>query len=407
MVFEGPCGLPWENIEGEFRQRDWNVTVDEFLTMAVRRRKCLVASPDIRVDGALATTTSRSTLAPPIGATLGHTREMCKDVWVFPEQVVMDSGIPRNPLMPILKGHFWMHGERWELFGDSRRAVESFGDKGVDANSILVEGNQATGGRIAQALTLTAGSLVSKDGGRAGGGDPARQLRQGHRAGLVWFWGEAMWAPSSDDDSAGETRAGGRRARTSTSADVVRGEAAIQGIGEVKRPCDVGPRVDEWVEENLCGCLAPSTTKQYSGVYGKWKAWARWQIWDTSTRRRGLRYLGWLGATIKQAIFAVKDAHKRCGHGDPTEHMYGLWAAWCSGTPLSQEAATSRCDARDAEVDCCKYFQGEAGSGDRFDAAMLRSALWRRDAEHSQAARLWGARTATMSVVERLKCTKM
>ena len=118
VVCEGPCGLPWENIEGEFRQRDWNVTVDEFLTtefgeMAVRRRKCLVASPDIRVDGTLATTTSRSTLAPPIGATLGHNREMCKDVWVFPEQVVMDSGIPKNPLMPIL--------ERWELFGDSPR----------------------------------------------------------------------------------------------------------------------------------------------------------------------------------------------------------------------------------------------------------------------------------------------
>ena len=45
-------------------------------------------------------------------------------------------------------------------------------NEGMDANSILVEGNQATGGHTAQALTLTAGYLVSKDGGRAGGGDP-------------------------------------------------------------------------------------------------------------------------------------------------------------------------------------------------------------------------------------------
>ena len=143
-----------------------------------------------------------------------------------------------------------------------------------------------------------------------------------------------MWARASDDDSTGETRAGGRRARTSTSADVVRGEAGHWG-GEVG---DVGPRVvDEWVEENLCGYLAPSATKQYSGVYGKWKAWARRQIWDTEFLNKAERvegnkdwllgflgYLGWLGAsvaTIKQAIFAIKDAHKRCGHGDPTEHM--------------------------------------------------------------------------------------
>ena len=41
-----------------------------------------------------------------------------------------------------------------------------------------------------------------------------------------------------------------------------------------------------------------------------------------------LGYLGWLGttvATMKQAIFALKDAHKRAGHGDSTNKMHRLW----------------------------------------------------------------------------------
>ena len=41
-----------------------------------------------------------------------------------------------------------------------------------------------------------------------------------------------------------------------------------------------------------------------------------------------LGYLGWLGstaATIKQALFAVKDGHKRGGAGDPTGGMFRVW----------------------------------------------------------------------------------
>ena len=38
--------------------------------------------------------------------------------------------------------------------------------------------------------------------------------------------------------------------------------------------------------------------------------------------------MGWLGtsvATLKQAVFAIKDAHKRAGHGDATGKMHRLW----------------------------------------------------------------------------------
>ena len=41
-----------------------------------------------------------------------------------------------------------------------------------------------------------------------------------------------------------------------------------------------------------------------------------------------LGYLGWLGtsvATLKRAVFAIKDAHKRAGHGDATGKMHRLW----------------------------------------------------------------------------------
>ena len=100
---------------------------------------------------------------------------------------------------------------------------------------------------------------------------------------------------------------------------------------------------------------ADSTTKQYAGIYGKWRAWSRRQRWHTEyldkSRRVGdnedkilsfLGYLRWLRrtvATIKQAVFALKDAHKRAGKGDPTEGMYRLWmllGAWRNTPPRSQ-----------------------------------------------------------------------
>ena len=40
-----------------------------------------------------------------------------------------------------------------------------------------------------------------------------------------------------------------------------------------------------------------------------------------------LGYLGWLGtsvATMKQAVFAIKDARKRAGHGDTTNKTHRL-----------------------------------------------------------------------------------
>ncbi|CAE7377685.1 unnamed protein product, partial [Symbiodinium necroappetens] len=169
------------------------------------------------------------------------------------------------------------------------------------------------------------------------------------RAGQVWHWGEALWlSDSSDaegegDDLRSARHAAGASRRRSERATVAQGEAQVADVPDQVRPFngDVGMCVDEWVDENLCGYLAESTTKQYAGVYGKWKAWARRQGWATEFLDKSvateenenkllgfLGYLGWLGAspaTLKQAVFAIKDGHKRHGQGDPTDKMFRLW----------------------------------------------------------------------------------
>ena len=121
------------------------------------------------------------------------------------------------------------------------------------------------------------------------------------------------------------------------------GASYVQVTSQPVRPVngDVGAQVDEWIEENICGYHAESTSKQYAGIYQKWKAWAARQGWATEFLDRTmtveanedkllgfLGYLGWLGAsvaTMKQAVFAIKDGHKRGGQGDPTEKMFHLW----------------------------------------------------------------------------------
>ena len=115
-VFEGPSCVPWDCIAKEFDQCAWNVTVAESLSSefgeaSVRRRKCVAAAPRIDVSRALESTTLKGTIGPPVGAVLRHTKQN----WIIPERLVIDAGIPRNPLLPALKGHFWRDGVRCNL----------------------------------------------------------------------------------------------------------------------------------------------------------------------------------------------------------------------------------------------------------------------------------------------------
>ena len=92
-----------------------------------------------------------------------------------------------------------------------------------------------------------------------------------------------------------------------------------------------------------------------------------------------LGYLGWLGAsvaTLKQAVFAIKEAHKRYGHGDPTEQMFRLWMLL--GTLEKKHPKKPR--RLGVTPGILKWVSKvldnpEAGPEEIFDAIMLRAAL--------------------------------
>ena len=104
VVFEGPRTVLWEHIVDTFAGRLWKVTTGEFLTTefgeaAARRRVCVVAAPDIEVEDALDSTTSRGRLAAPAGAVLAPTRDVGPENWIFPDRTAFDAGIPRESLV--------------------------------------------------------------------------------------------------------------------------------------------------------------------------------------------------------------------------------------------------------------------------------------------------------------------
>ena len=172
---------------------------------------------------------------------------------------------------------------------------------------------------------------------------------EGRRAGgsaveLVWFWGETLWCDALDDlqriDYEDEIRAGGRRKKENAVEKI--GQTSIVGhLDPQPFDGDVKGRVDDWLEANMTGDKAESTTRAYASMWQRWAAWAQRQQWYTpylnpndpkltnENKMLGfLGYLGWLGssaASMKQALFAIKDAHKRAGYGDPTSDAFRVW----------------------------------------------------------------------------------
>ena len=236
---------------------------------------------------------------------------------------------------------------------------------GGDRAEAYYEGCRATGVRTAESL-LTAAALVAcemggqRDAGaiRDGPNDEslARLLlwlrrwksgdfgKEGHRkAGgrlrTISLLGEALWLEALEEEDDGDERyAGGRRKK----AEVVGAEAHLIGQGmNLPFDGDVVGRVEDWLEANMMGDKAESTVRAYQGMWNKWCAWAERQQWDTpylapkedklekeNKILAFLGYMGWLNfssASLKQAVSAIKDAHKRAGAGDPTEGHFRLW----------------------------------------------------------------------------------
>ena len=164
----------------------------------------------------------------------------------------------------------------------------------------------------------------------------------------VWFWGEELWLEalgleercSENFEGAEQRRCGGRRKKE---VKVVEEDGAkfIDLNPDFNPDMEIQAQVEEWLEAHLVGDKAASTQRAYQAAWQKWCDWSRRQGWMTPYLDHNgdpilnenkvpgyLGYLGWLGtsvATMKQAVFAIKDAHKRAGHGDTTTKMHRLW----------------------------------------------------------------------------------
>lgn len=74
--------------------------------------------------------------------------------------------------------------------------------------------------------------------------------------------------------------AGGRKKRADANEE--RGNSLVRNEVGALLPFDGGVtlRVDEWLEANMHGDKAESTSRAYQSSWQKWVAWARRQAWD-------------------------------------------------------------------------------------------------------------------------------
>ena len=160
----------------------------------------------------------------------------------------------------------------------------------------------------------------------------------------VWFWGEELWilGLEEEEECVDSRKAGGRHSRAK--AEEKHAEKFVKLGTELQGDLDVQAQVEEWLEQHMSGDKAASTQKAYKAAWEKWCDWGKRQGWLSPFLNNAgdaeamvanenkvlgfIGYLGWLGtsvASLKQAIFAIKDAHKRAGHGDSTGKMHRLW----------------------------------------------------------------------------------
>lgn len=423
---EGPKVVAWELGEQMCMEKGWAACVMEYVTTEhgeamARRRKCMIVFfKGERVDGWEGYFV-KSCYPVAMQGILG-VKDWNDDAWARPETLIMESGIPRERMLPNPVGHYYWeeggdrhtcHGmggpalwpkwseetkgfndlyvhdrrgppgylrkldaeEIWLLQGRQRYEFQSL-EKEIGARRAAEEGSRATGGQTAANLMAGAGALVGKviemEARRAGaspdqaGADALAQILiwlrrwrrgdfgracDGRRAGgadeavQVYRWVEAWWIgmlEAEDSEDENDRKAGGRRKTTQEMAESI-AKKVVDGLGLQVRPFsgEVGERVEEWLEENMTGDKSAATERAYAGAWSKWCAWARRQGWLTEylnkqeeivSRENKLLayvgYLGWLGCsvnTIRQAIFAIKTAHKKIGEGDITEGMHRVW----------------------------------------------------------------------------------
>ena len=452
VMVEGPRGVDWAMAQTFCTKNGWAEGLIDFVTsefgeLLVRHRKCLLVSTKGDLPAEWEQMFVRSLVGPPATSAL-ITPPWDGLVWKKPHKMVMDSGIPRKPMMPVAVGHYWESEEgdrltlhslggpvRWPLVDASSRQIEKvkvydrrgppgflrelreeeiwtlqgrhsqeLKESGMSPSEGIYQGTKATGVQTATNLLAGAGhvlmklvegeidrELVEPKGSKAGmaqddaGGDALAQLliwlrqwKLGHyprvrpeyadllgpkgetsvKAGgvqstlTIWRWAEAWWFEQLEEGESGDEEqqqgpttcyAGGRKSKKTPEqvAEAV-GNAAMVALQNHVRPFDgrVKELVDEWLEEHMAGDKAEATNRAYAGSWEKWKFFAKRQGWseflnpnddllENENKVLGfLGYLGWLGAsvnTLRQAVFGLKDRHKRVGCGDPFAKMHRIW----------------------------------------------------------------------------------
>ena len=282
--------------------------------------------------------------------------------------LVQDKAVPVGKVRSLAGEEIWvLQGRRLDEW---KALVGQVGEKEAER-----EGCKATGRRTALSLVSTAAELAKEGRESKAGmcvdkedykslsvllqwlrrwrrGDFGRALpdrkaggRGDDRTHLVWFWGEELWLEAIEEcdgtfGGSDERRCGGRRKKELKPVEE-NGAKFIDLNPDFNPDMEIQAQVEEWLEAHLVGDKAASTQKAYATAWGKWCDWSRRQGWLTPyLDHKGdpihnenkvlgyLGYLGWLGtsvATMKQAVFAIKDAHKRAGHGDTTVKMHRLW----------------------------------------------------------------------------------
>ena len=283
--------------------------------------------------------------------------------YMVEEIYVLDKHAPVGSVRRLLPEEVWLaQGRQQEEF------VEHLSDR--SEMQLVKEGCRATGRRTALTLLSVAAELLDPEENKAGmcvdkedykslgqlimwlrrwrqgefnRAEPSRKAGGCRSEELVWLWGEDLWLAALDDLEEEWIRAGGRRFRRTDEQLTARlhGEKYVNLNPDFNGELEIQAQVEEWLEEHLQGDKAVSTQKAYQAAWQKWCDWGKRQGWlspylnykaepvENENKLLGyLGYLGWLGtsvATMKQAVFAIKDAHKRAGHGDATGKMHRLW----------------------------------------------------------------------------------
>jgi hypothetical protein len=118
VLVEGPRSVAWDLGERRCQQRGWGVGVIEYVTTELgeamaRRRRCLVARPEGALPEDWTTGLVRVGAPVPIG-TLLKQKPWEDLVWRKPVKLELESGIPRDRMLPCPVGHYMWSSEEEE-----------------------------------------------------------------------------------------------------------------------------------------------------------------------------------------------------------------------------------------------------------------------------------------------------